>query len=85
MDRVFEEICVEETSILTQERLKIIGKNIRKLRKINKLTQSDVAFYIFSDTSLISALERGVYKNTTINSIMKIATLFKIDIKDLLE
>lgn len=85
MDKVFEEICVEETSTLTQEKLKILGKNIRKLRIKNKLTQFDVAVYIFSDTSLISALERGVYKNTTYHTIIKLATLFEVSINDLLE
>lgn len=83
--KVFDEICVEENSKLTQQKLKKLGENIKRLRIEHNKTQSDIAFYIFSDKSLISALERGRYKNITVGSIMKIATLFNVTVEDLLK
>lgn len=79
----FDEICNKEAELFTQERLQIMGKNLKKMRLKNHLTQADVAFYIFSDKSLVSALERGVYKNITLLTISKLVLLFKIEIDDL--
>ena len=79
----FDEICSKQATICTCDNLKILGKNIKKIREENKLTQSDVAFYIFSDKSLISALERGVYKNITLFTVVKLMMLFGTNIEDL--
>lgn len=84
MSARFDEICLDQTKDLTKEKLKIIGDNIKKLRKKSGLTQADVAFFIFSDKSLISALERGVTTNITLGSLTKIATLFDVNIESLL-
>lgn len=81
----FNEIDLNLAKELTKEKVVLIGKNIKKLRKRNKLTQSDVAFYIFSDKSLISALERGVNTNINLESIQKIAVLFDVSIISLFE
>lgn len=76
----FEEICLKKVEKSTYDKLKILGENIKKIRLEKNLTQSDVAFYIYTDKSLISSLERGSCKNITLNSIMRIATLFNINI-----
>lgn len=82
---LFDEICKKSCSKNTASQLIKVGKNIKALRLESKLTQSDVAFYIFSDKSLISALERGVQKNVTLLTLIKLGELFKIPIQDLLK
>lgn len=81
----FDEISKIKCKELTAEQLSIVGKNIKRLRLKNKLTQSDVSFYIFSDKSLISALERNVAKNINLLTLIKIAELFSITVEDLLK
>lgn len=76
-----DEICLNNNKNLTKEKLRIVGNNVKKLRKKNGLTQSDVAFYIHSDKSLISALERGKSVNMTLSSLTKIATLFGVEVE----
>jgi transcriptional regulator with XRE-family HTH domain len=81
----FKEICPRKAEILTKETIKIIGNNVKKLRRENNLTQSVVAFYIGSDKSLISNLETGYIDNLTLFSISKLVTLFNITIEELLK
>lgn len=71
-----DEIKMEEVIELTRKELLNIGNNLKNFRKEIKLTQADVAFYIFSDKSLISALERGVYKNTTLFTLIKFCKFY---------
>lgn len=79
----FDEINKKEVEAKTIVNLNTIGKNIRNLRIKNKLTQQDLAFYIFSDKCIISNIERGVMKNMTIKKIIAIAEVFKINALDL--
>lgn len=81
----FDEINLEHAKDATYRKLKLIGENIRKLRLKNGLTQADLAFFTFSDKSLISELERGIYRNTTFLSVIKVTVLFGIDLKDLID
>lgn len=81
----FDEICKKSCASFTANQLIIVGKNIKKLRLKNKLTQADIAFYVFSDKSLISALERGVSKNVTLLTLVKLAELFSIPLQELLK
>lgn len=82
--REFDEICINKCKKITSKQLELIGQNIKKLRLKNKLTQSDVSFYIFSDKSIISSIERGVQKNVTLLTLVKIAELFELELEDLL-
>lgn len=79
----FDEICKKSCETLTVDKLAIVGKNIKKLRLKNKLTQSDIAFYVFSDKSLISSLERGAQKNVTLLTLIKLSELFSIKVEEL--
>ncbi len=81
--REFDEINVQKVKDLTQSEIIKIGINLKKMRLKNHLTQQDVAFYIFTDKSFISALERGKCDNITLLSLNKIIELFNITFKDL--
>lgn len=82
---ILDEVCRESCAKLTVNQLITVGKNIKRLRLKSKQTQADIAFWIFSDKSSISSLERGVSKNITLFTLIKIAELFKIKVEDLLK
>ncbi len=82
-NKLFDEVCVRSTKALTVEQLQTIGKNIRRIRLRHKLTQSDLSYFIFSDKSLISLLERGKSKNITLLTLIKIADALKVKLADL--
>lgn len=81
----FDEICKKSCANFTANQLIIVGKNIKKLRLKGKISQNDLAFYVFSDKSLISALERGVSKNVTLLTLIKLSEVFKVKLQDLLK
>lgn len=61
-----------------------IGKKIKALRIDNDLSQEKLAEYVNLSREHISCIERG--KNlVSIDSLYKIATFFKINIKDFFE
>ena len=78
-----QEICLKSAKEKTESLIKIIGKNIRKLRIDKKLTQNDIAFNSWVEPSYISAVERGSYKNITLLSLMKLSILFEVKPEDL--
>ncbi len=80
----FCEVSKKECHKITEAQLITIGKNVKRLRIKNKLTQQDVSFFIFSDKSLVSSLERGVQKNITLFTLTKLAELFSVKIGELL-
>lgn len=63
--------------------LKIIGKNISRIRKERKLTQEDLCGIAEIDRSYLSELENGKM-NVTISSLVKIADALDIELKELL-
>ncbi len=78
-----ETIILKKADSITANLLIVIGGNVKKHRNNSKMTQSELAFRIHSDKSLISALETGAYKNITIYTLSKLVLIFEIDIKDL--
>jgi DNA-binding XRE family transcriptional regulator len=80
-----DEVCRKKCKKITAEQLIIVGRNIRRIRLKNKQSQQDIAFFVFSDKSSISALERGVAKNVNLLTLVKIAELFSITVEDLLK
>ena len=60
------------------------GKNLRRLRKLNGLTQEQLANDLRVEISQISRIERGII-NTSIGNSNAIATVLEIDIKDLFD
>lgn len=81
---MIDEISKQDVALLCHQQVINIGKNIKKFRKLKGLTQSDVAFYIFADKSLISALERGVQKNITLLTLTRLCKLFRKNFEDFL-
>ncbi len=78
-----DEINELEIKAKVKEKIIVIGRNIKRLRKEKKITQQDVAFWIFSDKSLISELERGSAKSITLPTLTKIASVMGIHVDDL--
>ena len=69
----------------TDERLyKNVCKNIRKYRKLNKLTQAQVAEMLSLDTQYYSQLERGE-KNFSLDKIALLCSIFNLKINDIIE
>lgn len=78
-----EEIDLKRVSELLEEKIILIGENVRRLRVEANVTQQTLAFYILSDKGVISNLERGNCNNITVHTLIKIAEVFQIDVDDL--
>lgn len=63
--------------------LKIIGKNIVRLRKLRKMTQEDLCGLAEIDRSYLSEIENGKM-NVTIKSLVIIARALECNLKDLI-
>lgn len=63
---------------------KQISSNIKKYRKLNCLTQEQLAEKLSLDTQYYAQLERGE-RNFTIEKIALICELFQIDISEIIE
>ena len=64
--------------------LKIIGKNIVKLRKKRNLTQEDLCGLAEIDRSYLSEIENGKM-NVTIRSLVTIAKALDCNLKNLID
>lgn len=64
-------------------RLEIIGKNIRDLRKRQNLSQIDLAVTVGIDRAYLSEIENGK-TNITINTLYAIADALNTPITDIL-
>lgn len=80
-----EEIDLKKVSELLDRKILEIGKNIRKRRVNEGITQQTLAFFILKDKCVISNLERGSCTNVSIHTLIKIAEAFQIDFNDLLK
>lgn len=69
----------------TKSCLNKIGFRIKELRKQHDLTQFELACDLNTDKSLISALERGCYKNITIKTLVKISEYFSVSLSYLID
>lgn len=63
--------------------LKIIGKNVVKLRNARNLTQEDLCGLAEIDRSYLSEIENGKM-NVTIKSLVSIAHALECELKDLI-
>ncbi len=59
-----------------------LGKNIQKYRKLNKITQEQLAEQIDVEINSISALERGINFPST-NTLEKLAKTLNVTLADL--
>lgn len=75
---------IDKAKVAADTRLAIIkiGDVMRRKRKEMGLTQQHLAFLMFTDKCLISEIERGQYKNITISTLIKLASVLKIEVKD---
>ncbi len=64
--------------------LKIIGKNIVRLRKAQKLTQEDLCGLAEIDRSYLSEIENGKM-NVTVKSLVTIAVALNARLEDLIK
>ena len=64
--------------------LKIIGRNIARLRKEQGLTQEDLCGLAEIDRSYLSEIENGKM-NVTIKSLVQIAKSLKCNLSDLVQ
>lgn len=78
-----DEINKSEIFKKIKTKMSMIGSRIRILRKQKGITQQDLAFFIFSDKSLISEMERGNSKNVTLFTLMKISDVLDINVDEL--
>lgn len=63
--------------------LKIIGENVVRLRKAQKMTQEDLCGKAEIDRSYLSEIENGKM-NVTIKSLVAIANALDCELKDLI-
>lgn len=68
----------------TQEILKQIGKNIKRIRTEKGILQQDLAAACNFEVSAMSRIEAGG-SNFTVGTLNKIANALEIDISDLLK
>jgi len=61
---------------------KKFGKNVRKLRKANKISQEELSLTLDLDNSYIGKVENGKL-NITIDKIASIANFFGVEIAEL--
>lgn len=64
--------------------LKIIGKNVVRLRKVKKLTQEDLCGLAEIDRSYLSEIENGKM-NVTIKALVTIAKALDCTLEDLIK
>jgi transcriptional regulator with XRE-family HTH domain len=67
-----------------KEILVIIGNNIRKIRKTQKISQSQLAFEAGVTREFINKLETGKY-NVSILTLEKISSILETEISNLLK
>jgi transcriptional regulator with XRE-family HTH domain len=62
-----------------------IGKRIKKLREREKVTQEKLAIKAGIPYTTLTKIESGVIKKPAVQTIAKIARVFKIHIEDLIK
>lgn len=63
----------------------IVGKNIKKYRKLNNLTQRQLAEKLLLSESFIAKLESNTHQTISLDTIEQIAHVLNIDIKNLFD
>lgn len=76
-------MLVKDNIILPMKELKIIGKNIVRLRKAKNWTQEDLCGEAQIDRSYLSEIENGKM-NVTIKALVKIARELDCELEDLI-
>jgi transcriptional regulator with XRE-family HTH domain len=69
---------------IVNDKIVLIGKNIRRIRKSKKISQSKIGDFLGTKKSAISRIENGK-QNVSIFSLIMIADYLEINIKELFE
>jgi transcriptional regulator with XRE-family HTH domain len=64
--------------------LRKFGKNLKKLREVNHLTQEELSYLADLDISQVGRIERGEV-NTSLCVLQRIAKALKIEMKELFD
>lgn len=67
---------------MINEDSKKLGKNVRKIRTQNNITQEDVASILGVDRSFVSNIENGK-NNPTLSTITNLAKALKVSVEEL--
>jgi len=68
----------------SEEFYKKVGKQLRELRKVNKLTQKELGLRSDLEKSVIQRIERGAV-NSTLRTLLKVANALDVEFKDLFD
>lgn len=63
----------------------IVGKNIKKYRKLNNLTQKELAEKLLLSESFIAKLESKTHQTISLDTLEQISYVLNIEIKDLFD
>ncbi len=66
------------------ELIKLIGKNIKKLRQVNALTQAQLGDMVYMEDSAIRRIESGK-TNPTIKTLCKFCDAFNVSFHELIK
>jgi transcriptional regulator with XRE-family HTH domain len=69
---------------MPQNPLRVLGQNIRRIRKESRLTQEDVSDKAHLNSSYFGRIERGEM-NVTIETLMAIAQALNVDVSELFD
>lgn len=69
--------------LIQEEQLKLIGKNIRQLRRANGMTGADLGLLTGIGRTGISKIEKGKI-NVTIHTLLTICTHLKVELSTLI-
>ena len=63
----------------------IVGRNIKKYRKLNNMTQKELAEKLILSESFIAKLESKTHQTVSLDTLEQISHVLNIEIKDLFD
>lgn len=68
---------------ILQTNLGVVGKNIRSLREVKKISQLKLAYLSYVERAIISKIENGHAHNPSLLTLAKIAYQLDVTVNDL--
>lgn len=81
----YVEIDTKKLDEELKEKIIIISKKVKRIRKEKSFTQVMLAFNSLTDPSTISEIERGCIKNITLNTLLRVSQALEVNLEYLLE
>lgn len=72
-------------SMMKDDIYNLVGKNIKKYRKLNNLTQRQLAEKLLLSESFIAKLESTTHQTISLDTLEQIAYILNTDIKNLFD